>query len=296
MKRRWIAVVCVTSLLPLACSSADPAPAPAPGVPSDEVHFASTDVEIAPGAEKYLCWAGNLPADRQVVIKEIIADYGPGTHHIFFGWTLAPEPEGMHECPVLFKTTWIPIYLGGVETSSLKLPEGAAIDMGTGKQLVLQLHLQNASPAPITNRVTMKMKVTEPQQEYVPAGIFGLDNRVIAIPPNSTGTRTSMSCKATKDMNVFSVFGHMHKLGQDFQVSLNGQVVVDEAFNFDNQPATPVDFRIATGDEIGLSCTHRNPNEKAFGYGESSDTEMCATIFYHTPYDGLGGCINAPTE
>src|SRR5688572_13069382 len=116
MKRRCTAIVCVTSLLPLACSGESAEPPPAPTTPSDEVAFASTDFELQPGEERYVCWAGNLPADRQVVVREIAADYGPGTHHIFFAWTLAPEPEGMHECPVLFKTTWIPIYLGGVET------------------------------------------------------------------------------------------------------------------------------------------------------------------------------------
>ena len=203
---------CLFGLALWGCSS-DPS-APAVTAAEDEVTFSSTDFELAPGDEKYMCWAGNLPADRQVIVREISADYGPGTHHIFFGWTLAPETEGMTECPVLFKTTWIPIYLGGVDTSPLAMPEAAGVDLGTGKQLVLQLHLQNTTSRPIVNRVTMHMKTRDPAQEYVQAGIFGLDNRVIDLPANTMDVRTSMTCKPGREMNVFSVLGHMHKHGR----------------------------------------------------------------------------------
>ena len=218
----------------------------------------------------------------------------PGTHHIFFGWTLAPETEGMTECPVLFKTTWIPIYLGGVDSTPLAMPEGSGVDLGKGKQLVLQLHLQNTTSRPIVNRVTMHMKTRDPAQEFVQAGIFGLDNRVIDLPANTMDVRTSMSCKPGRELNVFSVLGHMHKHGREIQVSKNGAVVFTQPWDFDNQPITPFKLQVGADDELGLSCLHSNPGTHSITYGESSDTEMCASVFYHTPYEGLAGCINSP--
>lgn len=114
----------------------------------DMVEFRTGDYELAPGDEKYLCWTGRLPADRNVAVREIAAENGPGTHHTFLSWTfLQDEPEGMTECPVSFKTTWIPIFVGGVATSPLRMPEGAAVDLERGKQLVLQLHLQTPPAA-----------------------------------------------------------------------------------------------------------------------------------------------------
>src|SRR5262245_29471764 len=117
--------------LALSSCSSDESPATSKtSQPVDEIVFSTEDYVIAPGDEKYVCWAHDLPADRDAVISEISADYGPATHHVFFAWTLVPEAEGEHECPVLFKTTWIPVYLGGKNTSPLTMPDGAAIDLG----------------------------------------------------------------------------------------------------------------------------------------------------------------------
>lgn len=296
MGPRLLLPVCV---LLGACSSDPPPPktttADANTPAADEVLFASDEVVLQPGDEKYMCWAGRLPTDRNVVVSRIHGEYGPGTHHVFFAWTLVPEPEGQTECPVLFKTSWIPIYLGGVNTSPLAMPDGAGIDLGQGKQLLLQLHLQNTTPEPITNQVTMHMKVIEQDAGFVPAGIFGMDNRDIAIPPNSGDVDTStMTCVPNKELNVFSVLGHMHKLGRSLHVTRGGAPVFDQTWNFDDQPIVPFEAKFAATDVLGLHCTHRNIHPFPVTYGESSDTEMCAVVFYYTPYDQLAGCIYAP--
>jgi hypothetical protein len=270
------------------------APPPAEAAAANEIAIHSEEIELEPGDEKYMCWAENLPADSDVVIRKIRGDYGPGTHHVFFAWTLAPEPAGTTECPVLFKTTWIPIYLGGQNTSPLQMPDGAAVELPAGQQLVLQLHLQNTTTEAVKNRVTMHLELGEPGEEYVPAGIFGLDNRVIDLPAGSSGVETSMSCKAPKDMNVFAVLGHMHKLGEGLRVTRNDTVEFEESWNFEEQPITPFEMTVEKDDLLGVSCTHSNPLTHAVGYGESSDNEMCATVFYYTPYDNIDGCINFP--
>jgi hypothetical protein len=290
MRHTWVLGLLLASA---SCSEKDPAQ-PVETGSVNEMVFASDDYTLGPGEEKYICWAHDLPADQDAIIREISGDYGPATHHVFFAWTLIPEPEGMSECPVLFKTTWIPVYLGGKNTSPLKMPDDAAVDLGRGKQLVLQLHLQNTSDAPITTHTTMHMKLGEPGVSYTPAGIYGLDNRAIDIPPDTDDVETSMTCKPGKDMNVFATLGHMHKLGKQLTVTKNGDVVVDQVWNFDEQPINPLEMTVTKDDSIGLACTHKNPLQKTVTYGESSDNEMCATIFFYTPYDQLDGCINAP--
>ncbi|HEY6559056.1 MAG TPA: hypothetical protein VI072_17350 [Polyangiaceae bacterium] len=263
----------------------------------DVVEFTSGDFEVAPGDEKYICWSGRLPADRDVAVREIAAEYGPGTHHTFLGWTfLQDEPEGMTECPVLFKTTWIPIYLGGVATSPLKMPEGAAVDLERGKQLILQLHLQNTTRRPIVNRVKMRLTLQPEGDTFVPAGIYGLDNRMVHLPPQSTDVRTKMTCPANRAMNVFAILGHMHKLGSSLRVFKNGTETFNQPWNFDEQPITPFQMQVNLGDELGLECAHHNPTDSPVEYGESSETEMCATVFFYTPYTGISGCINAPPK
>jgi hypothetical protein len=287
------AFTCGLLLLALGCSSKESSTSTAQAA-SNELTFSSDDYTIQPDEEKYICWAHTLSADQDVIVRQVHGDYGAATHHVFFAWTLAPEPEGQTECPVLFKTTWIPIYLGGKNTSPLQMPDGAAIDLGKGKQLLLQLHMQNVSSAPIVNKVTMHMELGEPGVTYTPAGIFGLDNQVISIPANTDNVRTSMACTPGKDMNVFAVLGHMHKMGKALSISKNGTAVFDEPWHFDEQPITPFQMNVTKTDSLGLSCIHDNTLSRTVKYGESSDDEMCASVFYYTPYDQLAGCINAP--
>ena len=234
---------------------------------ADEVTFATGEVTVEPGDERYVCWAATLPADSEVVVDEISGEYGAGTHHVFFGWTLTPEPEGFTECPVLFKLTWIPVYLGGVNTSPLTMPEGAGVNLETGKQLLLQLHLQNTTEDTISNRVTMRMKRVPSGEPYTPAGIFGLHNEAISIPPYAENAWTQMSCPAPKAMNVFGVLGHMHKLGQLLQFSKNDTMVFEQPWSFDDQPITPFETTIATGDNLQLACAHSNPSDRTVTYG-----------------------------
>jgi hypothetical protein len=292
MRHHWL----LGFFLVTACSesSSNTAREPETSEVKNEFLFASDEYTLQPGDEKYVCFAHSLPDDEDTIVREISGDYGPGTHHVFFAWTLVPEAEGMTECPVLFKTTWIPIYLGGKDSSPLKMPDDAAIDLGRGKQLVLQLHLQNTTPEPITTRSTMHLKLGDRDVTYTPAGVYGMDNRVISIPPGASEAETSMSCKPGKDMNVFATLGHMHKMGKQLTVTRNEAVVYDEAWNFDEQPIAPLDMTVTKDDTLGLACKHQNTLGKTIEYGESSDDEMCATVFYYTPYDNLDGCVNVP--
>ena len=251
------------------------------------------EYELAPGEETYLCYTFDVPEEGIRPVVSIEPDYGRGVHHVFFAYTILPEtaPSGS-ECSVLFKTSWIPMYLGGVDSGPLELPGDAAFEFSTN-QLVLQLHLQNTNPEPIKDTVTMKVRTAEEGQEITRAGIFGIDNRVIDLPANTQDVPTKMECEPGRDMDVFGVLGHMHKLGKSIHLSdlTNERTLFEADWDFDDQPIRPVDFSLSVDDRLSLECRHDNPNAKPALYGESSDTEMCAAVLYYTPFDVLDGCI-----
>lgn len=251
---------------------------------------------LEPGQEKYMCYTMNLPEDRNISVYEIAPVYGKGVHHTFFAWTLIPEEEAEFECPVLFETTWIPLYLGGVATTPLQLPEGAGFKLEGGQQLLVQLHLQNTTFETIEDTTTINLHAVDDDESIVPAGIFGLDNRVIDVAPNAKGVKTSMQCEATRDMEVFASLPHMHKSGRHIELSRDGdsEPLYSHEWNFDDQPMLDVKTNIKKGDMLNLSCTHDNVLDSHIGYGESSDNEMCATVLYYTPFERLDGCITIP--
>jgi hypothetical protein len=180
-----------------------------------------------------------------------------------------------------------------VASSPLVLPEGAAVRLPAGKQLLMQLHLQNATPEPISAKTAMRMKLADPAVETTPAGIWGMDNRAIDIPAQAEKAETAMTCEADRDMDVFGVLGHMHKMGTQIEVTSNAtDTVISEVWSFADQPILPVNVRVSKGDSLTLRCNHANPTMKPIGYGESSEQEMCAVVFFYTPYEGLSGCLH----
>ena len=289
MDRTLVVPVALLALLAssaFSCSSSSSSSSSSTG---PVVSVASTQYTLAPGDEKYFCYTTTLAADT--VVTGFTPNYGPAAHHILLAQTIAPEPDGFSECTVLFKTTWVPLFVGGKGSTPAKLPDGAGIKLLAGAQVLLQLHLQNAGSANVTGATSVDMQTTDASKPYTPAGIFGIDNRQIDIPAGASNFEAKMDCKATKPMNVFAIFGHMHKTGQHLTLNRGSETIYDADWKFDLQPTTQKTMTVAPDDTLSLHCFYGNNTASDIKYGESSNQEMCAFVLYYTPFDGLNGCV-----
>jgi len=253
---------------------------------------------LQPGEEKYFCYTMRLDADRDIAITKMTPTYGVGTHHILFAQTFATEPEGFSECATLFKQTWLPMYTGGLDSGPVEMPPGVGFStLERGQQVLMQLHLQNATDEVVSDVTSLHIDFVDKTPELIEAGIYGMDNRLIDLPPNTDSKTIAMNCTPTHDMNVFAVLGHMHKRGFSLDVSRGATAGADmlyqENWNFEEQPVTPMEFHVNANENVHLRCTHKNNSTSQVGYGESSDDEMCAFVFYYAPASfQLDGCIN----
>jgi hypothetical protein len=259
------------------------------------LNFASDTYTLQPGEEKYFCYTTNLPADRDIAITKLTPTYGLGTHHILFTQTTVAEPA-FSECPVLTRSTWVTLYAGGVESGSLEMPPQIGLmPLERGQQVLMQLHLQNSGDAPVSARAAMRIDYVDATPEIMPSGLFGLDNRKLVIPPHTESAMNEMSCEVDADLDVFAVLGHMHKNGVHLDLSRGAtageDMLYEEKWNFDAQPITRLDLDVKKGDNLFLRCTHRNTTDLPLGYGESSDTEMCAAVLYYAPAGPARGCV-----
>src|SRR5579883_2522633 len=130
----------VAFLLAASCSGASGPPAPANGY-----QLATGSYTVPAGSEQYLCFAHTLTEKTDVAITEFQVYPSQFVHHLAVFRTLEKEPEGMSVCPVLIKTTWIPMFAGGRGTSGLTLPAGAGFQLAANDQVLVQLHLLNAT-------------------------------------------------------------------------------------------------------------------------------------------------------
>ncbi len=275
---RWGVVVAL-----LSCSSPREPAAPTP------LRFDTLDYTLAAGEEKYFCYTMSLPSDRDTVITGFTPHYGKLVHHFVLSYAKVPEPGAFSECPVRFKDSWVPLYEAGRASGSLSLPAGAAMRF-RGEQLVMQLHLVNPTRASVTEKSGVTMDTIDPATSVVPAGIFGFDNRAIAIAPRAVDARAELSCTMPRDMDVFAVLGHMHERGSSIELTRGSEVVYRTAWDFDVQPTTPLHLAVKKGDVMRLRCAWNNPTDQAIGYGERATDEMCSLIWYYTPFERLDGC------
>lgn len=210
----------------------------------------------------------------------------PGTHHTLFGITTpmggdpGTTPDGL-------------IYASGVGTDALYMPPGVGFRIEAGKRLSLQLHLYNTGDEPLSGTSGIEVLLAEPgtithQADIVLAGPAGL-----SIPP---GTHTvAHDCTIDARQAVFAVFPHMHQLGTHFravaQTAAGPVVLHDGAYDFEEQRLTPLTpVPLARGDRITTECTWANPTDHTVGFGSSSDDEMCFSILFRYPAQGVSYC------
>jgi len=175
----------------------------------DELLGAAAHGHGAAGQERYVCYTRTLDADLAVDRFDYAAK--SYVHHIFFSRTLQPEPDGVSECDVLFRTTWIPLFVAGNGSAHLAYPQGAATLLPKGTQIVVQLHLLNASSGPQDVNVDIEMRRST-EKNPVAVGLYAFGTQRISLAPNAASS-ISYECTTRQDVQSFTMLAHMHRLG-----------------------------------------------------------------------------------
>jgi hypothetical protein len=240
---RFVAIVVVCSGLGACSSSGTPALAPTPDAmtdgPTDPLLFTLTTPEITVPAsqERYVCFSKTF--DEDVAIDRFEFTQTPAVHHVFLSRSLVREPEGLSECNVIFKQTWVPLFVTGNGSTSLEYPSGAANVLHKRQQIVLQLHLLNPATVDVQRTASVVMRkstLTKPD----PVGIYAFGTQKIALPPHAATTLVS-DCTPNQDVEAFATFAHLHRLGTGLHFSVEAddgtmqEVVNRDPYNFDNQ-------------------------------------------------------------
>lgn len=253
------------------------------------------DWTLQPGTESYTC--ARLTIDEELWVNGFEAINPLGTHHTLLTMGAADAPDGVTDCSVR-ELHSLEIFGSGVGTDPLSLPEGVAIHVDKGTQLLLNLHLFNTGDQVLkgisgTRIRTIPQSDVEHVAEAVLAGTINLD-----IPPGETTVHTGY-CTMSGDSTLIAVAPHMHQIGIHekvvAQTSTQGDVVIHDApYSFDEQSFHLIDpLRMAKGDKLRVECTHQNTTAHDIKFGESSLSEMCfAGIYRYPSYGGFFICAD----
>jgi hypothetical protein len=249
--------------------------------------------DLAPGQERYLCFAKTL--DEDMTVGAYSNEGQPFVHHVIFARTRSPEPDGFSECNTGFRNSWDPLYIAGAGPSKLEMPSDAGHILTKGTQLLAQLHLLNLGTQPVTATAAIDMyrtSVVNPRP--VNSYIFGTMN--VNLPPMQTSEVVGQ-CSVREPLKLIAAFPHMHMLGRAmrFEVGASADTMATvfqrDPFDFDNQHIDRIALDLAQGNQTRLTCKYDNPHPTAVTYGESTLNEMCYLIAFAVDRTSISACI-----
>jgi hypothetical protein len=243
---------------------------------------------LPPGTEGYVC--ARKTVDHDIYVRGIEAISPPGTHHTLLTMGEPNAEDGVTDCTVADNRT-LSVFGSGVGTDRLMFPEGVAVLIPAGTQLLMNLHLFNTADEPLSGVSGQRVfAIEEAEVTDVAEGILA-GTVALAIPPGETKTTTGY-CTMSEDTTLIAVAPHMHTLGIYEKVtaisSIGGDVVIhDEPYDFNEQSFHLMDpLQMAKGDRVQVDCTHENTTSKMVTFGESTLSEMCFAGLYRYPATG----------
>lgn len=273
-------------------SSSDPAP------PANGYQIKTPDYTLAAGEEKYLCYSVQLAEANDVAVTGFQSYGSDQVHHMEVFQSLGTEDPGLNVCDGTFKLTWLPLFGGGTNVGSLEVPQGAGFKLPKNATLLVQIHLLNATQAPVTQHLVVNLDYAADPTAVTPAGIFAFGSMSIDLPAGKSGIQVTSSCNLPLDLNVFAAQPHMHKLGTSLTFELgdddkNATMAYQRnPWQFGGQPIDNWVTQLKKGQFGKVTCTYDNTTTNDVMYGESTSDEMCYLVLFYTPFDRLNGCVN----
>jgi hypothetical protein len=271
-----------------------------PGFLTDEkdgwLRLIAASWQLPAGHEAHFCV--RVTAPREVYLHEFAPLGATGTHHTVL--TTVPggsTPDGVISCSG-GDVTGHQIYGSGVGTEPTVLPEGIAMHVRAGEQLVLNLHLFNTRDRALTGISGVMVRGMAADQvkqvaEGVLAGPLGFTL--------GTGRATATGkCTFSHAATIISVQPHMHQLGIHMKVTAKRAAadsvnLFDDDYSFDSQQRYPAGMvALKAGDVVEIECTYLNDTQHSVRWGQSSLDEMCFAGLTRFPADSSTSylCVN----
>ena len=233
----------------------------------------SGDWEIEGGEEGYVCVYATASEDIYVNAFRPLAPLG--THHTVLSVASSPRnADGSHPCEASTNGQAM-LYGSGIDTEAFALPEGVAVKVPQGSQLVLNLHLLNASTSSLLGTSGVEAKTLSPEQVEHEAEVLLAGKTSGLLVDMGESTQTG-HCTLDTDGTLGAAFPHMHNLGVHMRARIEGSspndaLIIDEPYSFDNQQwYDTAGLGVTKGDVVRVECSYVNNTTDVVHYGDSS--------------------------
>jgi len=243
------------------------------------------------GEEGYICVRKTV--EETTYVREFHPIAPEGTHHTVVTVEVdSAWPDGTAPCAA-FTNGPDMIYGSGVGTEPLVLPEGIAVEIPAGGQILLNLHLFNTRSEELTGYSAIEVVTADASEVDEVAQVLLAGNESFSIPPMAADHWVEGRCTARGDTTIFAVSPHMHQFGDYMEIRAVSDgtetLLHEDTYSFDDQQfsmlVAPV--ALAEGDALDVRCRYQNPTSSTVTFGDSSLQEMCyGAIFSYPPLPG----------
>lgn len=269
---------------------------------ASEVRYTTPEFVVPPG-DSFTCFYTNFTTTEDMAIVSGDGIQGPGGHHIIAYFAEEARPVGHHTCEDQEMVNLNQIAgSAGDGGQVLGLPEGLAIKVPKGKQIVVQAHYINTSGADETVHDTVKIIKGDPAKVKSFVNYFVTDDEGFEIAPNAPLVRQT-ECTIDKDYQMAIALPHMHELGEHFSLEVIGVdgkvrdhlIDTDWQLSFTSHPPvqswgmdTP--YLLKKGEKLRQTCTWQNSTTDPVIFPR----EMCLAFFYYWPGEADLDCNMVP--
>jgi copper type II ascorbate-dependent monooxygenase-like protein len=167
-------------------------------------------------------------------------------------------------------------------TGATAFPSDTGVAIAPGTIVIAQIHYNLlAGQGPDSSSFDLYYANAPVAQQAI---IKGIPNFGFQIPPQTSPYTSSHTMTSPVGAIVYGVFPHMHLLGQEIRLDVDGQCAADvPAWNFSWQGFYFYDDRtvvVKPGSSLTVTCTWNNPTDRTVTWGEGTTDEMCLMGFY----------------
>ncbi len=264
--------------------------------------------------DQYVCYGiqRNTKTKRHVVGLAPHIDNAARVHHVLLFQTIEPLGEEPKPCDAGASAAWKLIAGWAPGVGPLELPAAAGFPEEGTTNWALQVHYNNAGAIPGQVDASGYDLCTTDELRPNDADMMATGSLDFAIPPRasydlSCDHRWGSSGFAKDDevptIRVFSVFPHMHKLGQTMSVEKLSSafrtpipVMPKQLFDFDSQYNRPVEALVSPGEVLRTRCGWKNATDARVTAGEGTNDEMCfAFLMYYPRVKSINWTWNVPS-
>ncbi len=297
-----IATIAATLLALTACLAENVTTTPAPAQPEQLVQGSTVhslkpqpeQLDIAGESEWCQRFTWSNPTTTYVAAASITADIG--VHHSIVFAVNPDNPGTPTDERFVCKQTDIvldfgvedpllPIFASSTQIDSerLKFPDGAAVAIPPGYDILVNTHYLNTSGEPATIRSEFQLETIDPSRVTTELRTMTFAYLDLSIPPNAR-TEVTGECPIPPDLELYDLLSHQHATAAGFWLEVfdddgNSQRIYQNQGEYSEGVLEvfpePIDLSPWTG--LRFNCAFDNPWDETLVWGIGRN-EMC--MFY----------------